>query len=82
MNATKLQLEEVLAAAESGEGIGFCVRCGSEHAECEPDARNYACQDCGLATVFGAEEILIHAGMDTGTVNPNWFQEAPAEGEP
>ncbi len=38
---------------------GFCTECGLEHDGCEPDARNYKCEDCGTNTVFGAEELLI-----------------------
>ena len=38
---------------------GFCIDCGEEHFECEPDARNYECENCGKLKVFGAEEILF-----------------------
>jgi hypothetical protein len=38
---------------------GFCIACGEEHYECEPDARNYKCEACGQRQVFGAEEILL-----------------------
>lgn len=37
---------------------GFCLACGAD-AECEPDARNYRCAECGAMEVFGAEEVLL-----------------------
>lgn len=39
---------------------GFCVACGSDADGCEPDARNYECDECGKRAVFGAEELLMH----------------------
>lgn len=38
---------------------GFCIKCGAEHYNIEPDARNYECEECGENQVFGAEEILM-----------------------
>ena len=38
---------------------GFCISCGHEQDGCEPDAREYICESCGEATVFGAEELMI-----------------------
>lgn len=37
---------------------GFCLNCGLEHDGCEPDARNYKCESCGMKTVYGAVELL------------------------
>ena len=39
--------------------LGFCLACGAEAEGCEPDARQYECESCGAAAVYGAEEILI-----------------------
>ena len=39
---------------------GFCLACGASQGGCEPDARNYECEDCGKHQVFGAEEILLN----------------------
>jgi hypothetical protein len=39
--------------------IGFCKACGAEQDGCEPDARNYECEECGKHQVFGAEELLF-----------------------
>jgi hypothetical protein len=39
--------------------LGFCIQCGAERDYCEPDARNYDCEDCGENAVFGAEELII-----------------------
>ena len=38
---------------------GVCLRCGCVQDGCEPDARNYLCEDCGCSEVFGVEEALI-----------------------
>jgi hypothetical protein len=56
---SKLNIQEVMDAATRGDGTGFCVACGAETDGCEPDARNYPCENCGQDQVFGAEEILI-----------------------
>lgn len=49
----------IMRAIESGEHIGFCKACGQSQGGCEPDARNYTCESCGQAEVYGAEEMLI-----------------------
>ena len=38
---------------------GFCLNCGSQQDGCEPDARDYGCDECGQRAVSGAEEILL-----------------------
>jgi hypothetical protein len=59
--------ERVLDAVERGhvslDSPGFCVTCGSEAHNCEPDAREYTCEACGKPHVFGAEEIMFQTGM-------------------
>lgn len=39
--------------------LGICVGCGNIQDGCEPDAREYTCDDCGLDKVYGLEEALI-----------------------
>lgn len=55
--------ERVTAAVESQmfglENPGFCIACGEDAYDCEPDARNYHCDACGLNRVFGAQEVLM-----------------------
>lgn len=54
-----LDADAIMAAAEAGDGTGFCIVCGAEHGECEPDARRYECDHgCGR-TVYGAEELVL-----------------------
>jgi hypothetical protein len=55
----KLNLEEIMAAAVRNDCTGFCVSCGFEQGGCEPDARNYECENCGSLRVFGAEQLLL-----------------------
>jgi hypothetical protein len=56
----KVSLDQVLAAVEADDCLGFCVACGAEAYGCEPDARAYLCESCGAQEVFGAEELLLH----------------------
>ena len=56
----KITADVIMAAIEADDHLGFCVACGAEHGECEPDARKYKCENCGLNAVYGAEELLFH----------------------
>ena len=51
--------EAVEAQMLTLENPGFCIACGADHDECEPDARNYECYECGEKQVFGAAEVLV-----------------------
>lgn len=55
--------DRITAAVESSlfglENPGFCIACGADADGCEPDARNYECEECGERQVFGAEEVMI-----------------------
>ena len=55
-----VDIDRVIAAAENEEEyIGFCVACGAEAYDVEPDARRYECECCGENRVYGAQEILL-----------------------
>jgi hypothetical protein len=58
-----LDVDEVIEACKrrdtSLDNPDFCISCGAERDGCEPDARNYPCDECGQRTVFGAEEIVM-----------------------
>lgn len=58
-----INMDRVIAAVEEGSfglsDIGLCIACGEDRYQTEPDARNYHCEACGEAQVFGAEEILM-----------------------
>lgn len=45
--------------ANAEEYMGWCLACGAEKDGCEPDARKYECDECGLRHVYGAEELVI-----------------------
>jgi len=55
----RISQDEIIDAIESGDYMGFCIRCGAEAFEVEPDARKYECDICGENAVYGAEELLI-----------------------
>jgi DNA-directed RNA polymerase subunit RPC12/RpoP len=55
----KVDLDDVMSAIENEEYMGFCVDCGAEAYNVEPDAREYECEECGAQAVYGAEELLI-----------------------
>lgn len=50
-------IEQIIEARENYEG--FCTNCGAVRECCEPDAREYPCEDCGENAVYGAEELVI-----------------------
>jgi len=54
-----LQLDKVLEAAQMDDNIGFCVACGEQAFDVEPDARKYECEYCGKHKVYGAAELLL-----------------------
>ena len=39
---------------------GICIACGADHDECEPDAREYECDECGKNAVYGCEELALY----------------------
>lgn len=44
---------------------GICLACGElKDSDCEPDARNYPCDDCGRSKVFGAEEARMMGAIE------------------
>lgn len=55
----QLNPAEIIAAASSWNDMGFCLACGDEAYNVEPDARRYECESCGRMTVYGAEELLL-----------------------
>jgi predicted RNA-binding Zn-ribbon protein involved in translation (DUF1610 family) len=56
----KLDMDAVIAAAQCEEEyLGFCIACGAEAYDVEPDARQYECDECGKHKVYGAQEILL-----------------------
>jgi len=55
----RVTLEQILAAVEADDNRGFCLACGAEAFNVEPDAREYECETCGESRVYGAEELLI-----------------------
>jgi DNA-directed RNA polymerase subunit RPC12/RpoP len=62
-NAMKLHesltYELIKDSIESGDYMGFCIKCGAEHYGVEPDARGYECEECESESVYGAEELLF-----------------------
>ena len=58
----RFKLEEIEEGIEAN--CGYCTECGAEREGCEPDARNYKCEDCGEYAVFGAEELVAMGLVD------------------
>jgi len=59
MAKSKITLDQITEAIESGESLGFCLACGAMQDGVEPDARRYVCDVCGASRVYGAEECLL-----------------------
>lgn len=57
MTMRKITFEQFQDATEAM--AGYCIECGAWRDCCEPDAREYLCQECGAKAVYGAEELLI-----------------------
>jgi predicted RNA-binding Zn-ribbon protein involved in translation (DUF1610 family) len=55
----KITVKRIMRAIEDDEYTGFCTACGAERGGCEPDAREYPCENCGEDKVYGAEELLL-----------------------
>mgnify|MGYP001612032716 CR=1 FL=1 len=59
----KVNVNALMVAIEENERTlsnwDFCLACGEQQDRCEPDARNYECDSCGVHEVHGAEEILL-----------------------
>lgn len=53
-------MEAVENQMMSLDNPGFCVACGADADQCEPDARKYPCDVCGENAVYGAEELLFY----------------------
>jgi hypothetical protein len=49
----------LIDAVRADDNIGFCIHCGNEQSNCEPGARRYACENCKLLGVYGAEQLLF-----------------------
>ena len=45
---------------------GLCRACGATRDCCEPDARKYVCEDCGLPHVYGAQELVLMGCVNDG----------------
>ena len=52
-------IDDVLMALEDDDNSGFCLECGEQAWNVEPDARGYECESCGAKAVHGAEECLM-----------------------
>lgn len=63
---TNLNLGMIVDAVERQQTTldnpGFCLHCGMETDNVEPDARGYKCCECGRHEVYGAEELLLMFG--------------------
>ncbi len=62
----KIVLSEGMYSELNENSIGICRACGFQQFGCEPDARNYSCQDCRMPEVFGVEELLQMGEIEFG----------------
>lgn len=44
--------------------MGVCTECEALRNECEPDAENYECEECGAHSVMGIEQALMSGLID------------------
>ena len=55
-------INEIEDALYTLDNPGICIACGASATDCEPDARQYRCEECNRLTVYGAEELLFYIG--------------------
>lgn len=55
----RIEMDEATYRWHDEDYYGFCIACGEEAMQCEPDARHYKCESCNEDSVFGASELLI-----------------------
>lgn len=59
--------DRIAAAVErshrSLDNPGFCIACGLDAHNVEPDARRNECESCGSRSVYGAEELFFQTGL-------------------
>lgn len=60
---TPERIHDALQRYRQLENPGFCVKCGADAYGCEPDAREYTCEECDQPGVYGAEEMLFYVEM-------------------
>ena len=53
----KPSASDLLIAIELNNG--FCLSCGAENEQIEPDARKYSCTCCNACLVYGAEQLFL-----------------------
>ena len=54
-----ITIDRIVDAVKEDDNLGFCIFCGEEAYDVEPDARMYTCDSCGKKGVYGAEELLV-----------------------
>lgn len=56
----KFKMTQTQYELDREEYNGLCLACGeTKFGDTEPDAENYACDDCGKPFVFGIENALV-----------------------
>ena len=59
------QSEIILDLAQNSDSYnGYCLDCGNIQDQCEPDAMNLKCNECGAFRVCGAEELVLMGYCD------------------
>lgn len=55
----KQSLDTLMQECESDANTGYCLACGEQAHNVEPDARRYECESCGAKKVYACEELLL-----------------------
>ena len=50
--------DEIFWAVGDGQRIGFCIDCGDEQDNVDPNAERVQCHGCGESWVYGADVLL------------------------
>jgi PHP family Zn ribbon phosphoesterase len=62
--ATKEDVKNAVRLVRKGiYDAGICIACGAEYYECDSDATELVCEECGSPSVFGIDHILMEEEM-------------------
>ncbi len=65
----KISFDRIEEALEDDGYVGFCLACGEDAYNVEPDACKYLCESCGERAVYGASEVLLMGQIEEDDIH-------------
>jgi hypothetical protein len=60
----QLTVEQLEQSQFSLDNPGYCLACGAEYNDCDPDTRKRECEECGERKVYGLEQLVMMGCVD------------------